>query len=77
MSDYHPVLHLGEPKHVPHPVTGLHVFQPDHNLYCDACGQGELGGDHGIIGIVDGARLYESDEVEQMYADADEAAGLE
>jgi len=26
-----------------------HIFIPDHNLYCQACGEGELDGNHGMI----------------------------
>jgi hypothetical protein len=27
----------------------MHTFNPDHRLYCQDCGYGELAGDHGMI----------------------------
>lgn len=70
---YHPVAHLGEPKYVASPVEGLHVFNPDHNLYCEDCGHGELTGDHGMIPGDGGASgqdfspQYENDAIRDMY----------
>jgi len=54
----------------------LHIFTPDHNLYCQICGEGELAGDHGMIpgdGGADGkdfSPMFRDDEVREMYADA-------
>jgi hypothetical protein len=67
MSEYYPVAHLGEPKRVANPIEGFHIFNPDHNLYCEDCGYGELQGEHGIIGIVDGKNVYETPEMAAEY----------
>ncbi len=48
-------------------MTNLHMFDPDHNLLCLRCSEGEISGDHGIHGIVDGSRVYASSEARAMY----------
>ena len=59
--------------------TELHVFNPDHNLYCVDCGEGELAGDHGIAFLCQGHAHYVSPEAAAMYQDgaAFEATGNE
>lgn len=47
----------------------VHVFRPDHDLYCIDCGEGELMGNHGVIAINEGQQIYASVEVERMYAE--------
>jgi hypothetical protein len=49
----------------------MHVFNPDHNLFCLDCGQGEIGGDHGIIGIVQGKQIYADSWAAKMYAESE------
>jgi len=59
----------------PSPTDELHIFNPDHNLFCETCGLGELAGNHGINGILDGQAQYESDAVKEMYETAWETTG--
>jgi hypothetical protein len=66
---WHPVAHLGEPKFVNSPVEDLHIFRPDYELSCNLCGYGEIQGNHGIIAVLDGERIYESSEAKEMYAE--------
>ena len=60
-------------------VAPLHVFNPDHQLYCLDCGSGELMGNHGMIPGDGGASghefspQYASEAVRDMY---NEALGL-
>lgn len=71
-ESWHPVRHFGEPKHVPTPVTVLHVFEPDASLYCNLCGAGELQGNHGIAGLDHGQRVYESVAARVMYEEPEQ-----
>lgn len=60
-------------------VMALHVFNPDHNLYCIDCSEGELAGDRGMIPGDGGASgldfspMYRDDRIRAMY---DEHFGL-
>jgi hypothetical protein len=48
-------------------ATTLHVFNPDHNLVCTDCDEGELAGNHGITAVCDGHNHYASAEAAAMY----------
>lgn len=56
-------------------LDALHVFNPDHNLYCLDCGFGELFGNHGMIPGDGGAAgkdfspMYRDEAVRKMYED--------
>ena len=50
-------------------MSDVHVFRPDHQLYCLDCGEGELFGNHGITAIDEGKQIYISPEVAEMYAE--------
>jgi hypothetical protein len=54
--------------------VALHVFNPDHNLVCVDCEQGELSGNHGITARCDGHNHYESQEAAAMYGEDFSAA---
>ncbi len=47
----------------------VHVFRPDHQLFCRDCGEGELSGDHGIIAIDNGRQVYATPGVASLYAE--------
>jgi hypothetical protein len=59
----------------PSPTDELHVFNPDHNLFCEDCGLGELAGNHGIKARIwdndlQGYKpVYESPKIAKMYAE--------
>lgn len=44
------------------PTATEHEFNPDHNLYCIDCGQGELSGNHGMIPGPDGTPIKNGSE---------------
>ena len=58
-------------------INKVHIFDPDHNLYCELCGEGELSGKHGIIRIENGQAIYQNDKVSKLYADAYDLTGNE
>jgi hypothetical protein len=45
----------------------LHVFDPDHNLVCTDCDEGELAGNHGITAVCEGHNHYASAKAAAMY----------
>jgi hypothetical protein len=54
-----------------HPMTlpAVHIFNPDHNLFCQKCSDGELDGDHGLVMFVDqpDGVEFESPEIQHAY----------
>jgi hypothetical protein len=74
-KEFRPAVYPGLRKQVDAPTTGLHIFNPDHDLYCDDCGFPELDGNHGITSLTNGLPEYQSPEVAEMYESAFAATG--